>query len=113
MLPLVVLAQLRRCLECIFLANKSLMQFQQTVKYLYQRCVDRKWLQEFGDDNGNAPEQSALGVAIRRPDGVYATEPATVDADFLQASRIVGAKVGLTMSSEITESLFGQGSPSR
>ncbi|KAK0111250.1 hypothetical protein ONS95_001622 [Cadophora gregata] len=86
--------------------------FNTTVKYLHRRCSDRKWLQEFGDDNGNAPEQTALGVAIRKPDGVnYATEPATVDAQFLEALRLVGARVGVTMSSEITENLFAQVSP--
>ncbi|KAL2065738.1 hypothetical protein VTL71DRAFT_3408 [Oculimacula yallundae] len=86
--------------------------FNTTVRYLYQRCVDRKWLQEFGDDSGTAPEQSALGVAMRKPDGMnYATEPATVDAQFLDALRLVEARIGVTMSSEITESLFAQVSP--
>jgi hypothetical protein len=41
----------------------------------------------------------------------YATEPATVDAQFLQAMSKVNARVGLTMSSEITESLFAQIAP--
>jgi hypothetical protein len=82
------------------------------VKYLYQKCADRKWLQEFGADAGIAPEESALGVAILKPDReTYATEPSTIDAQFLEALQIVNAKVGLTMSSEITESLFPQISP--
>ncbi|KAE9371529.1 hypothetical protein N431DRAFT_545756 [Stipitochalara longipes BDJ] len=85
--------------------------YNTTARYLHQRCTDRKWLQDL-DENGNPPEQSALGVAIRRPDGItYATEPATVDAQFLQALGMVSARVGLTMSSEITESLFAQITP--
>lgn len=82
------------------------------VKYLHQRCVEKKWLEEFGDDNGAIPDESALGVAIRSPDAThYAMEPSTVDADFLEALRLMDAKVGLTMSSEITENLFAQVSP--
>jgi hypothetical protein len=82
------------------------------VKYLYQKCADRKWLQEFGADAGIAPEESALGVAILKSDReTYAAEPSTIDAQFLEALQIVNAKVGLTMSSEITESLFPQISP--
>jgi hypothetical protein len=82
------------------------------VKYLHQRCVEKKWLEEFGDETGAIPDESALGVAIRSPDGThYSMEPSTVDADFLEALRLLDATVGLTMSSEITESLFAQVSP--
>jgi hypothetical protein len=74
--------------------------------------MDRKWLQEFGDGYGNAPEQSALGVAVRKQDGVrYTIEPPTMDPQVLDILRGVNAKVGLTMSSEITETLFAQVSP--
>ena len=82
------------------------------VKYLHQRCAERKWLQEFGDDTGVAPEQSALGVAIKLPGAEsYATEPLTVDAQFVEVLRLVNGKVGFTMSSEITESICPQVSP--
>jgi hypothetical protein len=82
------------------------------VRYLHQRCVERTWLEEFGDETGNIPKESALGVAIRSPDGTdYAMAPPTVDTEFLEALRLIDAKVGLTMSSEITENLFAQISP--
>lgn len=74
--------------------------------------MERKWLQEFGGDNGVLPEESALGVAIRSTeDEHYAREPSTVDGDFIEALGTLDAKVGLTMSSEITENLFAQVTP--
>lgn len=82
------------------------------VRFLHNRCMEKKWLEEFGDDNGILPEESALGVAIQSPDGShYAMEPATVDGDFITALGMLDAKVGLTMSSEVTENLFAQVTP--
>lgn len=82
------------------------------VRYLHQRCREKKWLEEFGDSNGELSEESALGVAIRSPDQThYAMEPPTVDADFIEALGLLDAKVGLTMSCEISENVFAQITP--
>lgn len=63
------------------------------------------------DDDDIADEFPWLGVAVRLPDGNYATEPPTIDPRFYQVLQMLNSKVVFTMSSEITAALLDQISP--
>lgn len=75
----------------------------QTVKFLAKKCQQAKWLEqpqdEFGLVDGDSSDE--LGVMLRRPDGFYTWDPASLSIDVLRAVERMGAVVAFTMSSEI------------
>jgi hypothetical protein len=63
------------------------------------------------DDDGVVNENVWIGVAIRLPDGNYATEPQNTHHDIYRVLQSLNCKVAFTMSSEITAALIDQISP--
>jgi hypothetical protein len=81
------------------------------VKYLHRRCASAKWLQPLEDENGIYLESGTIGVAVRRPEGQYTTEPVEMVPEFIQSLQHLQCKAAFTMSSDITNALFDQLSP--
>lgn len=77
------------------------------LQYLYLKAYNAKWFQEFPDDDGKLPEESSLGLAWRKPDGTYITEP-RLDPLLLQVFFELRAGAALTMSSQYTEAFLSQ-----
>ncbi|QSZ28760.1 hypothetical protein DSL72_003265 [Monilinia vaccinii-corymbosi] len=80
-------------------------------KYLHRRCAAAKWLHPIEEDDGTINESSWVGVAMRRPDGGYYTEPPNFNNDFYTVLQYLNCKVVFTMSSDITAALMDQIGP--
>lgn len=82
------------------------------VKYLYRKCHQAKWLEPVEDDSIlKDSDLPSLGVVLRRPDGIYVTEPLALDTQILKVVERLALPVAFTMSSEITSLLLQQISP--
>jgi hypothetical protein len=79
----------------------------QTVKFLAKKCQQAKWLEPPEDEFGMVDRESSegLGVILRRPDGIYTADPASLSIDVVKSVDRLGAVVAFTMSSEIVWSL--------
>jgi hypothetical protein len=81
-------------------------------KYLYRKCQQSKWFEEIEvEDQISDSGATTLGVVLKRPDGTYATEPASLSSSVVSVVDGLGAAVAFTMSSEITHALLQQLSP--
>ena len=82
------------------------------VKYLHRRCHQSKWLESPEDDYGSTDSATPnIGVILKRPDGLYSTEPQSLQQDVVKSVERLGVPVAFTMSSEITQALLQQITP--
>ena len=77
----------------------------QMVKYIYRKCAQSKWL-EYDADDGIDSGTPSLGVILKRYDGEYVTEPATLSQEVMEAVARLGCPVAFTLSSEVTHMLL-------
>jgi hypothetical protein len=76
------------------------------VRHLHRRSLHAKWLEPGEGDDSIFTGGASLGVALKRPNGTFVTEPADLDPDMIHVMQRIGCKVAFTMSSEITAALF-------
>jgi len=77
-------------------------------KYLHKRCTQAQW---FMDRTYSMDGSAHLGVVVRHGVEPVAASPQNLAVPVINAIEKLGAAVGITMSSDITEALFELISP--